>query len=350
MEKLEKLPPKLDVLYDEALKRIDMQAEEHAALAKRVLLWVTYACRPLTVRDMKYAVASKPGSNDIVPESLMVSVCCGLVVVVGHRFRLVRQSSFYFWRRSLAHLTIDYTALDAVRRVFDRWEPSPHCLITEFCVDQLVAWGVPNGQYSMLDTRPFPRRYAYESWHIHAQQSIQLPAQRNARPVVSLLSFLAKCEAFPVWDAPRPFRWKDDALTAPIHLVAFYHLPTLLPLIDIGVNVLTEMGRSALSLAVSRNDSAMVKLLLKLDGIDVNTRGIDRNTPLMLAEKWGFEDVAAILRLDHRTEIANWILQPLCLDHRTEVGDWILQPAKFPSKFVEPSLLDVIDAPRHTWW
>ncbi|KAH6879954.1 hypothetical protein BKA70DRAFT_1473926 [Coprinopsis sp. MPI-PUGE-AT-0042] len=38
MEKLDKLPAKLDLLYDEAFERIDMQPEEHAALAKRVLL------------------------------------------------------------------------------------------------------------------------------------------------------------------------------------------------------------------------------------------------------------------------------------------------------------------------
>jgi hypothetical protein len=140
MEKLDKLPPKLDVLYDETLKRIDMQAEEHAALAKRVLPWVAYAYRPLTSEDMQYAVASDggrkwpkaqryPGVGDswvkepetrpaevsrevhtfeppapqiLIPESLMISVCCGLVVFEksgGHSrrstFRLVRQFLFH---------------------------------------------------------------------------------------------------------------------------------------------------------------------------------------------------------------------------------------------------------------
>jgi hypothetical protein len=106
MEKLDKLPPRLDVLYDEALKRIDMQPEEHAALAQRVLLWVAYAFRPLTVEELRCAVSSHQKANwgvpeDLVPESLMLSVCCGLVVIeeewhsVGGSFRLVRQSPFY---------------------------------------------------------------------------------------------------------------------------------------------------------------------------------------------------------------------------------------------------------------
>jgi hypothetical protein len=116
MDTLDKLPPKLDVLYDAALKRIDMQAEEHAALAKRVLLWVAYAYRPLTVTEMQYAVATDKGvgwraRGNLVLESLMISVCCGLVVVEEEQhssrkgilrpgpanriFRLVRQSPFY---------------------------------------------------------------------------------------------------------------------------------------------------------------------------------------------------------------------------------------------------------------
>ncbi|KAH6908183.1 hypothetical protein BKA70DRAFT_292500 [Coprinopsis sp. MPI-PUGE-AT-0042] len=86
MEKLDKLPAKLDVLYDEAFERIEMQPEEHAALAKRVLHWVAYAYRPLTVEELQYAVAGNPSVDwatpeNLVPESLLVSVCCGLIVV-----------------------------------------------------------------------------------------------------------------------------------------------------------------------------------------------------------------------------------------------------------------------------
>ena len=83
---LDELPPKLDVLYDEAFKRIQAQGEKRAALAERVLMWLAYTFQPLSVSDLQYAAASNPQSDwgneaSLVPESLLVSVCCGLITV-----------------------------------------------------------------------------------------------------------------------------------------------------------------------------------------------------------------------------------------------------------------------------
>ena len=55
MERLGKLPPKLDVLYEETMNRINSQEEERAALAKLSLTWVVYAFRPLTLQDLQYS-------------------------------------------------------------------------------------------------------------------------------------------------------------------------------------------------------------------------------------------------------------------------------------------------------
>ena len=86
MDHLEKLPPKLDVLYEEAFSRIETQDAERAALGKDVLTWVVFAYRPLTVEEAQYAVARDPEvdwahEENMVPESLLVSACCGLVVI-----------------------------------------------------------------------------------------------------------------------------------------------------------------------------------------------------------------------------------------------------------------------------
>lgn len=85
MERLNQLPPKLDVLYEETLKRIESQSEARASLAKRILTWVVFSFYPLTVEDVRYAVASDPKVDwedeaNLVPEPLLVSVCCGLIV------------------------------------------------------------------------------------------------------------------------------------------------------------------------------------------------------------------------------------------------------------------------------
>ena len=86
MDHLDKLPPKLDLLYEEAFARIEMQDPERAALGKDVLTWVVFAYRPLIVEEVQYAVARDPEvdwehEENMVPESLLVSVCCGLVLV-----------------------------------------------------------------------------------------------------------------------------------------------------------------------------------------------------------------------------------------------------------------------------
>ncbi|KAH6891579.1 hypothetical protein BKA70DRAFT_1201661 [Coprinopsis sp. MPI-PUGE-AT-0042] len=307
MEKLDKLPAKLDVLYDEAFERIQMQPEEHVALAKRVLLWVAYAYRPLTVEELRYAVTSDPSVDwatpeSLVPESLLVSVCCGLIIFED------KEGGFSQSNRSIVRL-VHYTALDAVKRVFERWQTPPHCLLTELCVERLIICGIPSdqpsyGQELSQHSKPPLQNYAHESWYLHAAESIQCPAQPNARPVASILRFLSMCNTFPVFDTDDiVIRPMFDNLTEPIHAVTFYHLQALLPLVDSQVNKPTKMGRSALSLAAWRNDAVMAELLLKLDGIDVNSQDDNGNTALMIAADKGSADVVKSLLLDPRIDI-----------------------------------------------
>jgi Ankyrin repeats (many copies) len=198
---------------------------------------------------------------------------------------------------------------------------------------------MPNGPYRLPgDLRPLGmpnRTYAYESWHMHAGESIQVPAQRHARPVSSLLHFLLQCARTGyVLASPdaRAFAVQYDTLTAPFHLVAYYHLPSLLPLLDPRtVNKQTEHGKTALFLAAWRNDAIMVKLLLKMDGVDVNRRDDRGNTALTITTS---REVSALLRLDPRTKIGHgmgrgWPSRPTVPAYR-------LQPTA-PANRLEPS-------------
>lgn len=117
MGRLEKLPPKLDVLYEETMKRIEAQDEERAALSKLVLTWVVHSFRPLTIEDLQYAVASDPQIDwadeaNLVPESLLIAVCCGLITVEDN----------FEWKLAYSERIVrlvHYTALDALRRLWD---------------------------------------------------------------------------------------------------------------------------------------------------------------------------------------------------------------------------------------
>ncbi|KAH6908077.1 ankyrin repeat-containing domain protein [Coprinopsis sp. MPI-PUGE-AT-0042] len=317
MEQLGKLPAKLDILYEEVFKRIEMQPEEHAALAKRVLLWVAYGFRSLTVDELRYAVASDPkvdwaAPNNLVPESLLVSVCCGLVAVECYSLDGMPWPESDAGSDRVVRL-VHYTALGPVKRMLNGWEASPHCILAELCVERLMHCGIPHRQpkYEPAPTWSWPiqpplQNYAYESWHLHASESIQSPAEPNARPVATILRFLAMCKAFSALDSnpdhSRGGQSRFDNFTKPIHLAAYYHLPLLLPLIDPQVNERTRRGRSALALAAWRGDTVMVEALLKLDGIDVNLQNRDGNTALMLAAGRGSADVVKALLLDPRID------------------------------------------------
>jgi hypothetical protein len=81
---LNEFPPGMEAVYKTTWTRILNQMPKHAELAKRVLLWVFCGRMPLEV--LRRAVATCPDKHvydeqRLVPESLILSVCCGLVEV-----------------------------------------------------------------------------------------------------------------------------------------------------------------------------------------------------------------------------------------------------------------------------
>ena len=95
---VESLPSRLDDLYERTWERIKAQTEDEVSLATRAIIWLTYAYQPLSVTELQHAVAvSDEGESfdedDITSEELIVSVCCGLIVVDQQSgiVRLVRE-------------------------------------------------------------------------------------------------------------------------------------------------------------------------------------------------------------------------------------------------------------------
>jgi hypothetical protein len=94
---LDKLPDEIDQIYDESMERIERQSNTKE-LAKRVLSWIIYASRPLSVEELRHALAVSPNMTemdprDLVFESKLISVCAGLVVIDKERqvVRLARE-------------------------------------------------------------------------------------------------------------------------------------------------------------------------------------------------------------------------------------------------------------------
>lgn len=88
-------------MYDATFKRIEAQTEDDISLAKRALAWLTYALRSLTIIELEHALAVSSDTEtfdeeDITPEDLIASVCCGLVIIdkKSQIVRLVRKYTY----------------------------------------------------------------------------------------------------------------------------------------------------------------------------------------------------------------------------------------------------------------
>lgn len=94
---LERLPADVD-MYNEAMERIAQQNEHDARLAERVLSWIVYSQKPLSLTELRHALAVSSGVaamdlDAIDDEYSLTSVCAGLVVVDENSgvIRLVRK-------------------------------------------------------------------------------------------------------------------------------------------------------------------------------------------------------------------------------------------------------------------
>jgi hypothetical protein len=86
---LERLPKELDETYKEAMQRVNSQNEDDASLACRILSWISFAERALTVPELKHAVAVEDiereenalDEDGVIDEDILITVCCGIVTI-----------------------------------------------------------------------------------------------------------------------------------------------------------------------------------------------------------------------------------------------------------------------------
>ncbi|KAL4804848.1 hypothetical protein BDV18DRAFT_161941 [Aspergillus unguis] len=85
-ETLRSLPESLDQTYDRAWERIESQPENHKTTAQKAFGWVTYAFRPLAVKELQHALAIERGidfdeEDDIIEIQHIIDICTGLLVI-----------------------------------------------------------------------------------------------------------------------------------------------------------------------------------------------------------------------------------------------------------------------------
>lgn len=97
----------LDNIYEQGMKRIEDQGSGSRELARQILTWIIRAKRPLSAKELQYALAVKPYTvkldKDYLPGiHILQSVCAGLVIVdkESHIIRLVHHTTQEYFERT----------------------------------------------------------------------------------------------------------------------------------------------------------------------------------------------------------------------------------------------------------
>ena len=133
---LDTLPKGSDALsfaYDGAMQRLENQREGFQLLAKRLLGWLTYSERLMTVKEVQHALAIEPETPDLDEDNLsdigeIVGFCAGLVIIDEETqiIRLVHYTTQEYFRqngdRLLASAQQDIAISCLTYLLYDRFE------------------------------------------------------------------------------------------------------------------------------------------------------------------------------------------------------------------------------------
>ncbi|KAH6894807.1 hypothetical protein BKA70DRAFT_1570616 [Coprinopsis sp. MPI-PUGE-AT-0042] len=285
-ETLQAFPSDIEAIYAKTWQRILAQGPKQSNLAKLVLLWITHANGEMTINTLRRAVSTCPETyafepKRMVPEALLLSVCCGLVSV-DEKTRLVR--------------LIHYTTRDAILPRILGLFPVPHALLGHVCIAHVIKCGfqhhdrgfdISRGTFKVLLRSDTLLGYAYQSWAHHTRQ-----CSRYTPITLAVADLVLNCTSYPLDDG-----WKLD-FGGPLHVAAFYGLEDVIPLaaqVHSPNSGTTEYGESPLILAVQRGRHACAKALLSLPGIDVNLGDMNFQNALMIAARYGHIELVQLL-------------------------------------------------------
>ncbi|EFX01309.1 nacht and ankyrin domain containing protein [Grosmannia clavigera kw1407] len=297
---LRSLPIELDETYEQALQRIKTLDEEKTSLAYRVLYWISYSYRPLTVAELKHALATEPDDDDpnddldddfdedgLYETDLMVTVCAGLVTVdeESNQIRLVHYTAQDYFERIRTGLFLgapSTIAMTCLRYLLFKPFSEIHCSTEE----ELAA---------RLDKYPF-LGYAASYWGDHIRDEMNDDIRRLALEYLgNSIRILSTYQAIDEAKQLRlsPIKSINCGKITRLHVAALFNLVDIARNIQTGwadVNARTDWGMTPLYVAAEAGHTPMVDFLLQA-GANVASKKIGGLTPLHIAARNGHEPV-----------------------------------------------------------
>ncbi|KAL7924052.1 hypothetical protein ACQKWADRAFT_319904 [Trichoderma austrokoningii] len=298
---LEMLPEGLDSIYEELMKRVKLQnPHDHAELAMRVIGWIFYTSRPLTVIEMQNALAVEPGDtcldDDGIPNrDLLVSVCAGIVMINDNSDTISfvhYTAQEYFQRggqRLLHHANRDIAATCLTYLHFDSFS----CHTTKLTSREVFL--------TLLQDNPL-LGYAAHHWGNHLRQvndeeiNKQAIALLNDRPKVHLFAWLKEYAD----NLARGTYFRPRTQVSGLTLASSFGLTVVASsLINSGSSLheRDSNGQTALHHAVENGHADTAALLLER-GAEINSRDLAGSSPLHQTSTNADEETTKLLILN----------------------------------------------------
>jgi len=297
---LPKGPHTIHKVYDAALRRIESQMKGHQDIAKSVLSWLIHARRPLTVTELRHALAVYPGDKDLntkgVPhEDALIQYCMGLVTVTkpSHIIQLVHATArehFKNTRNAMfpdAETRIAITCLTYIS--FDVFTIDP-------CIDDNVM-KIRLQHHPLLD-------YAARHWSEHVCSSPEIEVKDlvlrflEKEPNRRCCSLLNSGNFRFIPSSPR----QETALHVAAGLGLRLVVESLL-LKGVEFYAKDEMGMTAIQNAAEGRHKQVVQLLSESEDFSVNSKIDEHKGLLSWAAELGYDETVEVMMLKSNIEI-----------------------------------------------
>ncbi|KAJ7250208.1 hypothetical protein C8J57DRAFT_1667731, partial [Mycena rebaudengoi] len=295
-EALKNLPTDLEHTYNEAMDRIEAQSQDDRNIAKRVLIWIANAKRPLSVAELQEAIAIEPGTKTLDRDGLLdpdifLSVCAGLVVI-NHADGSVR--------------FIHYTTQDYMDGVQTSKFPSTQTEIAQGCLTYLLYddfLQLPDLDYKLraLVQEHTLLDYSFRYCLIHAAGQPELMLQdmilaflaQASRWLGNLWSFIQRIKQYP--PSPWDIYHGNEKLSTGLFFSSLFNLQeTAKYLLAHDTSIQDQQkGQSLLGAALS-GSLGIVQLLLD-QGVNVNAESGSYGSALHAASREGHEAIVQLL-------------------------------------------------------
>ena len=325
---LKELPRTLDETYARILQAIDRS--EHAEEALKILIWLTYAERPLTTTEVLQVTGimiedeSRFDEDEVLKDPNDIQrICSSLVSVVTGRKGsndisdddMTEERIAYSETDAnpmvvhvrLAHFSVkEYLVSDrpcvARYRLCDR---GPHDILTKCCLVYLLRF--QNEEWQNRDCEiAFPlARYAARYWTHHARMSSVLTKQQENLTIrlftQSLTAFFAWTRFFDIsqpWDPVPDIRREPTELPTPLFAASkqgiVHAVDALLKIGCADINAQWGDKGNALQASSREGYGTIVEMLLA-NGADVNVQGGEDGSALYIALSHGHEKIVEML-------------------------------------------------------